>query len=147
MKKHTKLDDIDPESPFKVPGGYFNELPEKVIKRCRREERNRSFIRIFKPAVSLAALFIGIALIAYFAVEITERPDQNNSYKQEDIAEAEYNRQFSNEKKLIEAFKDSQKESNKQKTDRYIDYLLEENIDYGTLIKELEKEQNDRQNE
>jgi len=147
MNKHINLNDTGQDSPFQAPEGYFNRLPDRVMKKCREEERKGSFIRILKPALSLAALFTGFALIMYFAVNLIDQPDQNtSSYKQENIAEAEYTKQFPNEQDLIEAFKDSQKKLKNHETNQYIDYLLEENIDYGTLIKELKKEKNERNN-
>ncbi len=147
MKNYIHPEESNNKPPFQVPAGYFEELPDRIMKRCREEERKGSFLRILKPALSLAALFTGFALIAYLAVNLINQPNEDSSYKQEDIAEAENTRQFSNEQDLIEAFRDSQKDVRKEETDQYIDYLLEENIEYGTLIKELKKEQEETNNE
>lgn len=147
MKNYINPEENDHKLPFQIPEGYFEELPDRIMKRCREEERKGSFLRILKPALSLAALFTGFALIAYIAVNLIDQPKNNSSYKQEDIAEAEHTRQFSSEQDLIKAFRDSQKEVTEEETDQYIDYLLEENIDYGTLIKVLKEEQQETQND
>lgn len=140
MKKHIiPNNDSDNKPPFQVPDNYFKYLPDRIMKRCREKESKRSFIRILKPAFSLAALFIGIALISYFVLNFINQNGQN-SYKQDDIAEAEYTEQFSGKQNLMEAYENSQKKVEDKETDRYINYLLEENIDYGTLIRELEKQ-------
>ena len=147
MKNYINPEESNHKPPFQVPENYFEELPDRITKRCREEERKGTFTGILKSALSLAALFTGFALIAYFAVNLIDQPNRESSYKQGDIAEAEYTKQFSNEQDLIEAFKDSQKEVRNGETDQYIDYLLEENIDYGTLIKELKNEQQETSNE
>ncbi|MBS3771403.1 MAG: hypothetical protein KGY69_14225 [Bacteroidales bacterium] len=147
MKKHITPEDIGKKLPFQVPENYFKELPDKIMKRCRVEKTGRSLIRILKPALSFAALFIGIALIAYFAVNLTGQSNGNSSHKPEDIARTEYTKPFPTERELIEAFKNNQKKINDQEADQYIDYLLEENIGYGPLIRELSKEQKDKNNE
>jgi hypothetical protein len=147
MKNHINPEENKDQLPFQVPENYFEELPDRVMKRCREEERKGSLLKIIRPALSLAALFTGFALIAYIAVNLIDQPNNDSSYKQEDIAEAEHTRQFSSEQDLIKAFTDNQKEVKEEKTDQYINYLLEENIDYGTLIKELKEEQQETQND
>ncbi|MBS3774169.1 MAG: hypothetical protein V5A47_04235 [Bacteroidales bacterium] len=52
MKKHITPDDIGKKLPFQVPENYFKELPDKIMKRCRKEKTGRSLIRIVKPALS-----------------------------------------------------------------------------------------------
>lgn len=147
MKKHITPDDIGKKLPFQVPENYFKELPDKIMKRCREEETGQSLIHILKPALSFAALFIGIALIAYFAVNLAGQSNGNAPHTHEDIARAEYTKPFPTEQELIEAFKNNQRDINDQEADQYIDYLLEENIGYGPLIRELSKEHKDKNNE
>jgi hypothetical protein len=145
--KHIKLSDINKTNPFRLPENYFRELPDRIMETCKKETRKQSFISVLKPALSLAALFIGVALIAYFAVNIVKHNRQNQTYTQKDIAEAEYTKQFSSQEELIEALKDSQKKFKEKEADQYIDYLLEEDIDYGTLIRELEEQKENDKNQ
>ena len=142
MKTHHKLSDIGKQQPFRVPEGYFTDLPEKIMDQCEREEQKRSVLHIIKPALSLAAMFIGVALVAYFAISVIDRPvDQ---YQQEDIAEAEYFDQYFNQNELTGTFEDEETgkpEEDGEKTKEYIEYLLNEDIDYTTLINQLEEDE------
>jgi len=142
MQKHHKISDIGKEQPFKVPGNYFKDLPEQVMEQCQEKEQKRSVVELIKPAISLAAMFIGVALIAYLAIQVIDQPEGKNPYPQEDIAEAEYYDQYYNQNKLMEDIHDgeaTQAEQDTEQTDQYIEYLLNEDIDYTTLINELEE--------
>jgi hypothetical protein len=145
MKKH--MNNINKESPFGVPENYFRDLPDRVMERCQEEEetqsKGKSLVYILKPALSLAAMFIGIAVIAYFAVSIIDQPEEKK-YTPNDIARANYETPYSSEEDLIDAFNSEEKIKTEKETDEYIDYLLnEEDIDYGTLIRELKEKEQD----
>ncbi len=152
QKQHIDLNKINKELPFRVPENYFEELPEKIQARCKEteqtEQSGNSLINILKPAFSLAAMFIGVALLAFFAVNIISDSGQKQTSLSEDIAKINYEDQYSSEEEMIKAIQEQQKnnEINNEKADEYIDYLLEDDIDYGTLIKELEAEEQDSSN-
>ena len=152
QNKHIDLDKISKELPFRVPDNYFEELPEKIQASCKEaeqtEQNGNSLIKILKPAFSLAAMFIGVALLAFFAVNLISETNQDKTSLSEDIAKATYEEQYSSEEEMIRAIQEQQKneEINSEKADEYIDYLLEDDIDYGTLIKELEEEEKDSSN-
>jgi len=138
MHKHYKISDIGKQQPFKVPDNYFKDLPERIMERCEKKEQKRSVVQIIKPTISLAAMFIGVALIAYLAIQVIDQPDGETTYQQEDIAEAEYY----NQNELMEDINSGESKQLKQdseQTDQYIEYLLNEDIDYTTLINELEE--------
>ena len=144
MEKYHKISDIGKEQPFQVPDNYFGELPERVMKQCEQKEQKRSLVQMIKPAVSLAAMFIAVALIAYFAIQLIDTPDGENPYKGQDIAEAEYYDQYYNQNELMDYIHDEQAAPSSQDSDqttKYIEYLLNEDIDYTTLINELEEDQ------
>jgi len=152
QNKHIDLDKISKELPFRVPDNYFEELPEKIQASCKEaeqtEQNGNSLIKILKPAFSLAAMFIGVALLAFIAVNIISESGQKQNSLSEDIAKVNYEEQYSSEEEMIKAIQQQQenKEMNNEKADEYIDYLLEDDIDYGTLIKELEAEEQDSSN-
>ena len=152
QNKHIDLNKISKELPFRVPDNYFEELPEKIQVRCKEaeqtEQNGNSLIKILKPAFSLAAMFIGVALLAFFAVNIISDSGQKQNSLSEDIAKVNYEEQYSSEEEMIKAIQEQQEndEMNNEKADEYIDYLLEDDIDYGTLIKELEAEEQDSSN-
>jgi len=152
QNQNIDLNKINKELPFRVPDNYFEELPEKIRARCKQsdkvfENRSSSLINILKPAFSLAAMFIGVALLAFLAVNLINQPEQQKTTLSEDIAKANYENHYSSEEEIIEAIKEQQQENAQngdiQKEDEYIDYLLEDDIDYGTLINKLQEKEKD----
>lgn len=152
QNQHIDLNELNKELPFQVPDNYFDELPEKIQARCKQsdkdlETRGTSLINILKPAFSLAAMFIGVALIAFLAVNLINQPEKHKTPLSEDIAKANYEKHYSSEDEIIEAIKEQQQENTQngdiQKEDEYIDYLLEDDIDYGTLINKLQEKEKD----
>lgn len=143
MHKHYKISDIGKQQPFIVPDNYFKDLPERIMEQCEKKEQKRSVLQIIKPAISLAAMFIGVALIAYLAIQVIDQPEGETPYQQEDIAEAEYYDQYYNQDELMEDIhsgEPTQLKEDSEQTDQYIEYLLNEDIDYTTLINELEED-------
>lgn len=57
------------ENPFKVPEGYFKELPVRVEARC--EAGRRGFIARLAPYAAIAASFAIIALVGTAIVRMT----------------------------------------------------------------------------
>jgi len=153
QKQHIDINKLSKELPFRVPENYFEELPGKIQTRCKEAEQTEhsgnSLINILKPAFSLAAMFIGVALLAFFAVNIISESGQKQTSISEDIAKINYEEQYTSEEEMIKAIQEQQEkniEMDNEKADEYIDYLLEDDIDYGTLIKELEAEEQDSSN-
>ena len=143
MQKHHKISDIGKKQPFQVPENYFRDLPERIMERCEEKEQKQSVIQVIKPALSLAAMFIAVALIAYFALQVIDQPEGKAPYNQEDIAEAEYYDQYYNQNELMEDIHggaSTQAEEDTEQTDQYIEYLLNEDIDYTTLMNELKED-------
>lgn len=144
MEKYHKISDIGKEQPFQVPEDYFRDLPERIMKRCEQKEHKKSMVQIIKPAVSLAAMFIAVALIAYFAIQFIDKPEGETSYKGQDIAEAEYYDQYYNQNELMDNIQEEGVDASlpdSDQTKKYIEYLLNEDIDYPTLINELQEDQ------
>ncbi len=147
MKKDTKLNDMNKKLPFRVPDNYFGELPDRIMEKIQEEQKEKSkntpIIYILKPAFSLAAMFIGFAIIAYLAVNMIEQPREKAF--PDDIAKANYEKQYTSEEELLDAINQEEQQIQiKEETDEYIDYLLNEgDIDYGTLINELKEKEQD----
>jgi hypothetical protein len=150
MKKNIHLNDMKKELPFRVPDNYFDDLPDRVMERCQEEgletsKEKRSILFILKPAFSLAAMFIGFAVIAYLAISLVKQPD-DKSYHPNDIAKANYEEQFKSEQEILDAIEREETMDTENEKNEYIDYLLNEDIDYGTLIKELKEKEQDTSN-
>ena len=144
--KHIKLEEIHKENPFRVPDKYFGELPDRIMARCEEEEathvKENSLIRILKPAFSLAAMFIGVAFLAFMAVQVIHTTDKNSTPILDEMAKADYEKTYRSEEEIIKAIQEKQnmqQNANQKEAEEYIDYLLNEDIDYGTLIDELQK--------
>jgi hypothetical protein len=147
-QNNIDLNKISKELPFRVPGNYFEELPERIQARCKdadkATESSSSLINILKPAFSLAAMFIGVALIAFLAVNLINQPEKQKPTFTKDIAKANYEKPYTSEEQIIKAIKEQQKNSEtSEEKDEYIDYLLDDDIDYGTLINELQEKEKD----
>jgi len=149
MSNQGKLNNIGKEQPFRVPENYFRDLPEQIMDKCKQDEQKRSIVHILKPALSLAAMFVGVALIAYFALQMIDRPAVQVPSNQQDIAEAEYFDRYFNQNELLEGDPENEEEpkTDNKKTQKYIKYLLDEDIDYTTLINELEEDQGQQKGE
>lgn len=145
-----KLNDkINKELPFHVPEGYFDNLPDKILEKCQANEeksKKSSPIHILKPALSLAAMFIGFAIIAYLAVSLVKNPTEE-PYVPKDIARANYEKNFSSEQEFIEAIKNGEFVDSGEEQSEYIDYLLNDDIDYGVIIDELNNKKKDTSRE
>jgi len=148
-QQNINLDNIKKKQPFKVPENYFEDLPERIQANIQDAEKaresNRSVIQLIKPALSLAAMFIGVALIAFVAVNFIGQPEKEQPSITNDIAKANYEKKYHSEEAMIEAIKEKaqQEKIKNKKADEYINYLLNEDIDYNSLIDELQKKEKD----
>lgn len=66
-KKKLTLDEMPKNNPFKVPEGYFEALPDTILKGIEENERATTKVVSLwdkvKPWAYLAAMFVGIALL------------------------------------------------------------------------------------
>ncbi len=131
-------------NPFKVPEGYFDSLPTRIQDRIATNENRQSIFSqirlVIKPQLAFAAAFIAVALIAVTTLEYifkdkTKLPASTGVYTR--IIEVDAS-EFT-EQHFIDVLLDENKKSidNKKNSDCYIDFLVDENIDYTTLIDEL----------
>ena len=146
-KINKKLEELkgNNKNPFSVPEGYFDSFPQKLQERINSESAEYYwFARIFqviKPQFALGFMIIAFAVIAITTVNIvlsdkTESVIDSDLYTR--IIEVDAS-EFS-EQHYIDVLVNDEKEIEEQKqeeTDYYIYYLIDENIDYGTLIDEF----------
>ena len=64
------MDRFGDENPFRVPDNYFNEFPQRIMKRIERQRRRRRIIRW-----SIAAMLTGCALSAMFLMNRNGQQD------------------------------------------------------------------------
>ncbi|HSH52186.1 MAG TPA: hypothetical protein VK982_10735 [Bacteroidales bacterium] len=131
--------------PFSVPEGYFenflSRVQEKIVLETKQPNRIVQFFHVAKPQLALAFMIAGFAFIAITAINTimsnrVNLPVTNEIYTRIiEVDASEYS-----EQQFIDILLEEEKKSAEQKkeeTDEYIHYLMDEGIDYGTLIDEL----------
>lgn len=133
------------KNPFSVPEGYFDTFPTKMQERILSNNQEQSwalkFFRYAKPQFALGFMIIAFAVIAITTVNLIL--DNESTSIDSDlytrIIEVDAS-EFSEEHFIDVLLDEDKKKINDHKTeetDLYIHYLLDEDIDYGTLIDEL----------
>lgn len=125
--------------PYTVPEGYFDELPSRIQEYClahgnKQTEQRITIWQTLKTQLSLAAGFMALvfmALTGYYILQTTHSPTgvlSNDNY----IEVIQYDFTFfedecTNKSPWI-------KDTTQNNKDEIIQYLLDQNIDYTTLI-------------
>lgn len=138
LKGHNK-------NPFSVPEGYFENFPTRVQERIISETKEYTWfaklIGYVKPQFALGFMIIAFGVIGYTTVnfilsnKVSDGIDNDMFTRIIEVDASEYSEQqfidvlLENEKKI--------EKKKKEETDFYINYLVDEDIDYGTLIDEL----------
>jgi len=133
------------KNPFSVPEGYFEDFPsriqEKIVSETKQPNRIAQFFHVVKPQLALAFMIAGFAFIAITVIDAIMSNQVNSPVKNEvytriiEVDASEYS-----EQQFIDILLEEEKKPSEQKTeetDEYIHYLMDEGIDYGTLIDEL----------
>ncbi|MDR3287634.1 MAG: hypothetical protein LBT27_09355 [Prevotellaceae bacterium] len=122
---HIKLPDKLKNSPFSVPNGYFDLLPEQIMQKCTSKKAEKiSLWKTAKPILSFAAGFLLLAGIskAILTVVTTEKTESVNYLSQttdEEITPILYENEMSDEMK-----------------DEIISYLVDEHYISMTFIED-----------
>lgn len=107
-----KLPDKLKESPFDVPNGYFDSLPNRIMQKCTNQTAEKqTFLQRAKPILSFAAGF----LLLFGISNIIVRTVTNENHKDKHISQA-------NEMKPIV----SKDEMSDDMTEEIISYLIDE---------------------
>ncbi|MBN1387729.1 MAG: hypothetical protein JW965_04735 [Bacteroidales bacterium] len=133
----TNIGKIGNKNPFRVPENYFDEVRKEIYERTTATEavkgKNR-IIRLVKPALMLAAAMIAFAIISYTGLKLLfpeyGKPVEDNY--------TEFLYQFE-EVELINILteQETDAEIRSAETDEIIDYLLDQDIEYTSIIEFL----------
>lgn len=135
---------VGKEIPFKVPKDYFENLPTRIQEKCVSTHsvsngQNASVWQVVKSQFTLAFGFVAFALIAFAAFFYIQPKEQVNQLSNDDyinIVEKhiyDYDEaRLANESEGLVNY-DSVKNNLK---DEMIQYLLDENVDYVTLMEQ-----------
>jgi hypothetical protein len=133
------------ETPFKVPDGYFDQLPLRIQDQCVSEnvEENTKIVplwQVVRSQLALASGFAAIALIAFVGYYYLQPTDQGQVLSNDDYIEiVKRNIYDYDEGKLIKEsgkFISYDSINNELKEDM-IQYLLDQDIDYVTLMEQF----------
>ncbi|MFO8022813.1 MAG: hypothetical protein R6U65_10130 [Perlabentimonas sp.] len=142
-----KEESILPEgrrNPFVTPSGYFDQLPGRVQERCVAEKpihesKRTSTIQVLRSQLALASGFIGLAFLAFIGYYFMQ-PTNNTSTKltNDDYIEiVKRNIYDYDEATLMEGSNtNANAHYNDSVKDEMIQYLLDDDIDYTTLIEQ-----------
>jgi hypothetical protein len=148
MKNYNKkLEGLKGNSinPFSVPDGYFDEFPSRIQEKVTSETKELNWlfktVLYIKPQLVLGFMIIAFAITSIsvfdFILSNRDKADINKGLFTRTIEVDPY--EFT-EQHFIDVLLDDNKdviEKKKIETDYYINYLVNEDIDYGTLIDEL----------
>jgi len=144
---NKKLEELkgNSKNPFSVPESYFDNFPTKIQEKISNENQEPAWltkaISYVKPQFALAFMifafaFIAITTVNYILTNKTESGLNSDFYTRIiEVDASEFNEQH-----FIDVLLEEDKEIIVKKeieTDYYINYLVDEDIDYGTLIDEL----------
>lgn len=132
-------------NPFSVPEGYFEDFPTKIQERIVSDNKEYAWaiklFRFIKPQFALGFIIIGFAVIAITTINFILSNRTNTGIDSDlytRIIEVDAS-EFSEQHFIDVLLEDEKKidDHKQEESDFYIHYLVDENIDYGTLIDEL----------
>ncbi|MDR0421028.1 MAG: hypothetical protein LBH30_06250 [Prevotellaceae bacterium] len=100
---NIKLPDKLKSSPFGIPNGYFDSLPNRIMEKCTNETvKKRTLWQIVKPMLSFAAGFLLLVGISQITVNVVTDKKTDTTLSQANIDESifdlyENNDEFSDE--------------------------------------------------
>jgi hypothetical protein len=132
-------------NPFSVPKDYFEEFPTRIQEKIVSEKKELSWaMRVLyyvKPQFALGFMIIAFATISITAVDFILSGRNEAGLGNELFTRTiEVDAYEFTEQHFIDVLLEDKKDVIEKKeieTDHYINYLVNENIDYGTLIDEL----------
>lgn len=132
-------------NPFSVPKGYFEDFPTKIQERIVSDNKEYAWaiklFRFIKPQFALGFIIIAFAVIAMTTINFILSNRTNTGIDSDlytRIIEVDAS-EFSEQHFIDVLLEDEKKidDYKQEESDFYIHYLVDENIDYGTLIDEL----------
>jgi hypothetical protein len=138
------LSKIKKENIYRVPEGYFEEFPMKMMERIgkqgERQQTKLTFRRFFKPQLVIAAAILAFAILGYLSVRYLFSDGIDPELSTQEIAEyfEYYSSEF--EEELYYEVLDEMEVDEPDDHDYneiIIDYLLNQGIDYQLIMENL----------
>jgi hypothetical protein len=132
------------KNPFSVPKGYFDNFPTELQERIISENREYLWIiklfRFIKPQIAFGLMIVTFAVISITTINLIQS-NRSKSTIDSDLytRTIEVDASEFTEQHFIDVLLDDKKKVNdhKEDSDFYIHYLIDEDIDYRTLMDEL----------
>lgn len=139
-----RLTKIKRGNPYSVPENYFEELPGRIqeaIHVQKETEPVKPFtFRAIRPQLAVAASIIAFAVIGYFGYKLIHSDNSASELTSDELAEyVEYYSSEIDEDLFIELLDENKlpKANFFDLSDEIITYLVDENIDYQSIIELL----------
>jgi hypothetical protein len=90
---HISIDQLNRDFPFKIPDGYFEQLPANVMSRIEAQGKTPKeflILRFIKPAIGLAASFLIILGLIYFTLKVRPSMDLKSNQSASIIDDEEF---------------------------------------------------------
>ncbi len=138
------LSKIKKENVFRVPDGYFEEFPGKLMERIGRQGERQKVLppyrRLFKSQFAIAAAIVVFAVLGYLSIRYFVPDGVNRKLSPQEIAEyMEYYASDLDEELYYEVLDEIEAEetADHEYEDLVIDYLLDHDIDYQSIMDNL----------
>ncbi len=138
------LSKIKKENVFRVPDGYFEEFPGKLMERIGhqgdRQEILRPLQRFFKPPLAIAAAILVFAILGYLSIRYLFSDGVNQELSPQEIAEyIEYYSSDLDEGLYYEVLDEIEVDETVDidYEEIIIDYLLGQDVDYQSIMENL----------
>ena len=132
-------------NPFSVPKDYFESFPRELQEKIISENREYLWIiklfRFVKPQIAFGLMIVAFALIAFTTINLILTNKSNSTIDADFYSKTiEVDATEFTEQHFIDVLLNNEKKADDLKledSDFYIHYLIDEDIDYRTLIDEL----------
>jgi hypothetical protein len=150
MKNKNKIVDKQPNlpsgNPFEVPARYFESFPSRLQEKIGEsqevvESSESGGLFKLKPYFALAAMIVGFTIIGYtgFRYILDKQTMHGGLSDEEIISYLESNSGYFYDDQLYDVQLEEGTETIEEElSEEIIEYLVEDEIDYNTLINELE---------
>ena len=143
MEKESKIKN---RNPYKVPDGYFDQLTENILEKAgsgsETKESRGKIVRLVRPALMLAAAMTGLVIITWVGLKLI-LPDNTLNINTEYAEISDYHLNEIDEMSIIELLLEEESTDDETYTDAeeedsdIIEYLLDNNIDYSTILEQF----------
>ncbi len=135
---------IKKENIFRVPDGYFEEFPGKMMERITQQEERQQIVhplrRLFHRPLAVAAAIMVFAILGYLSIRYLMSDGVNQQLSSQEIAEyIEFYTSDLDEGLYYEVLDeiDVDEPADSGYNEIVIDYLLDQGVDYQSIIENL----------